>query len=54
MVFEVIFKAKLVFQIFNPAAVTAEGPTLQVSKAPLRHHLFLGKIKMSKIEKDEF
>jgi len=49
----VIFTAKFGFQIFNPAAITAEGPTLHVSRALLRHILFLGKIKMSKIEKDE-
>ena len=48
-----IFTAKFGFQIFNPAAITAEGPTLHVSRALLRHILFLGKIKMSKIEKDE-
>ena len=53
LTFGVIFRAILDFQIFNPAAITAEEPTLQASRALLRHYFFLSKQKMSKIEKDE-
>ena len=31
--FKVICRAKLDFQIFNPAAIAVEGPTLQASRA---------------------
>ena len=54
MTLYVIFLAKLDFQIFNPAANTAEGPTLEPSRALLRYENFHGKIKMSKIEKGKY
>ena len=41
MIFEVILKAKLDFQIFNPAAITAEGPTLQASRELLGIFFFI-------------
>ena len=53
MEFYGILRANLDFQIFNPAAITAEGPSLEPSRALLRHKNILGKTKMSKIEKDE-
>ena len=53
MIFEVILKAKLGFEIFCPATITEEKPTLKASRALLTHILFLGKTKLLKIEKDE-
>ena len=53
MTFEVIFLAKLDFEIFCPAVILPEGPTLDGSRALLRHKNFDGKTKISKIEKDE-
>jgi len=46
MIFEVILRAKLHFQIFNPAVITAEGPTLQGFRAFLTHDIFLDKTKI--------
>jgi len=43
----------LEFEIFSPAVILPEGPTLDASKALLRHKNFDGKTKISKIEKDE-
>ena len=51
MTFEVIFLAKLDFEIFCPAVILPEGPTLDASRALLRHKIFHGKTKNSKIEK---
>ena len=48
-----IFCAKLNFQIFNPAVITSEGPSLEASTALLRRNFFEGWTKMSKIEKGE-
>ena len=45
MIFEVILRARLHFQIFNPAVITAEGPTLQGFRAFLTHDIFLDKTK---------
>ena len=53
MEFCAILRAILDFQIFNPAATTAEGPTLKPSRALLRHKNIFGKTKISKTEKDE-
>ena len=53
MTFEVILRAKLNFQTFNPAAITAEGLTSEPSRALLRHQNIHGKTKISKIEKDK-
>ena len=53
MTFEVIFLAKLDFEIFCSAVITTEGLTLDASIALLRHKNFDGKTKISKIEKDE-
>ena len=41
------------FEIFCSAVIPAEGPTLDASRALLRHKNFDGKTKISKIEKDE-
>ena len=41
------------FEIFGSAVIPSEGPTLDVSRALLRHANFDGKSKVSKIEKDE-
>ena len=51
MTFEVIFWAKLDFEIFCSAVITTEGLTLDASRALLRHKNFDGKTKISKIEK---
>ena len=53
MTFEVIFWAKLDFEIFCSAVITAEGLTLDASRALLRHENFDGSTKISKIEKDD-
>ena len=53
MTFEVIFLAKLDFEIFCSAVILPKGPTLDASRALLRHKNFDGKTKISKIEKDE-
>ena len=53
MIFEVILRAKVDFQIFNPVAITAEGLTSEPSRALLRHKNIHGKTKISKIEKDK-
>jgi len=52
MTFEVIFWAKLDFEIFCSAVITTEGLTLDASRALLRHKNFDGKSNMPKIEKD--
>ena len=51
MIFEVILRVKLRFQIFNPAAITAGGLTSEPSRALLRHKNINGKTKISKIQK---
>ena len=51
MTFEVIFLAKLDFEIFCSAVILPGGPTLDASRALLRHKNFYGKTKISKIEK---
>ena len=51
--FEVIFLAKMDFEIFCSAVIPSEGLTLDASRALLRHKNFEGKTKISKIEKDE-
>ena len=40
MIFEVVFKEKIYFQIFNTAAIVAEGPSLPAARALLRHDKF--------------
>ena len=42
MTFYMIFCAKLDFQIFNPAVIPSEGPTLEASRALLRRKNFEG------------
>ena len=41
------------FEIFCSAVILPEGPILDASKALMRHKNFMGKTKISKIEKDE-
>ena len=41
------------FEIFCSAVIPSEGPTLDASRALLKHKNFDGKTKISKIEKDE-
>ena len=41
------------FEIFCSAVITAEGLTLDASRALLRHENFDGKSNMSKSKKDE-
>jgi len=41
------------FNRFSLAVTLEEGPTLDVSRALLRHKNFDGNTKISKIEKDE-
>ena len=48
-----IFLAKTDFEIFCPVVIPSEGPTLDASRALLKHKNFDGKSKISKIEKVE-
>ena len=54
MTFEVLFWAKLDFEIFFSVVITAEVLTLDAFKALLRHKNFDDKPKVSKIEKDDW
>ena len=51
--FEVIFWSKIDFEIVCSAAIPVEGPTLDASRALLKHKIFEGEKQMSKIKKDE-
>ena len=50
MSFEAIFGAKMDFKILCFAVIPSEEPILDASRALLRHKIFDGKIKTSKIK----
>ena len=51
--FQVIPRAKLSFQVFNPAVMTSEGQTVEPFEASHKHKNFDGKFKIPNFEKDD-